>query len=110
MPGRRRPRRRRSASRRSTRRPGLTWPVSRLWPADRSSRLVPADVSDSFALEEMPSAPLDDTRAEPMPASVAPPQFGPAPPETVADLPPPRTRNRVITPGLFVSLALHLSP
>jgi len=71
---------------------------------------VPADVSDSFALEEMPSAPLDEARAEPMPASVALRPSGPASPETVADLPPPRTRNRLITPGLFVSLALHVSP
>jgi protein TonB len=71
---------------------------------------VPVDVSDSFALEEMPSAPLDDARVEPIPASVAPAPSGPAPPETVADPPPPRARDRTITPGLFVSLALHLSP
>ena len=71
---------------------------------------MPADVSDSFALEVMPSAPLDDTRAEPMPASVATAPYGPAPPENVAAPPPRRFRDRVITPGLFVSLALHLSP
>jgi TonB family protein len=58
----------------------------------------------------MPSAPLDDTRAEPTPASVALAPSGPAPPETVTDPSPLRSRDRAITPGLFVSLALHLSP
>jgi periplasmic protein TonB len=71
---------------------------------------VPIDVSDSFALEEMPSAPLDAARVEPMPASVTLAPSGPAPPEKLADPPPLRFRDRVVTPGLFVSLALHLSP
>jgi protein TonB len=70
---------------------------------------VPVDVSDSFALEEMPSAPLADTRVEPMPASVALTPSGPAPPEEAGER-PSRSRNRVITPGLLVSFALHLSP
>jgi protein TonB len=70
---------------------------------------VPADVSDSFALGEMPSAPLDDTRAEPTPASVALAPSGPAPPENIGEH-RPRARHRVVTPGLLVSLALHLSP
>lgn len=71
---------------------------------------MPVDVSDSFALEEMPSAPLAEARVEPMPASVTRAPSGPAPPEKLADPPPLRSRDRVVTPGLFVSLALHLSP
>jgi protein TonB len=57
----------------------------------------------------MPSAPLDDTRAEPTPASVALAPSGPAPPENIGEH-RPRARHRVVTPGLLVSLALHLSP
>ena len=70
---------------------------------------MPVDVSDSFALEEMPSAPLADARVEPLPASVALAPSGPAPPEEGGER-PPRSRHRVVTPGLLVSLALHLSP
>jgi protein TonB len=69
---------------------------------------VPGDVSDSFALEETSSTPLDDARAEPMPASVTP-LSGPPPPEEGGER-PPRSRNRLVTPGLLVSFALHLSP
>src|SRR5437667_10314159 len=83
MPGRKRRRRRRSASRRSTRPPGWNWPMSRPWPADRSSRLVPGDVSDSFALgAELIAVPKDR----------------------------PPSRNRVMALGLFGSLGLHLLP
>jgi periplasmic protein TonB len=70
---------------------------------------VPVDVSDSFALEEMSSAPLADARVEPMPASVTAAPSGPAPPEEGGER-LPRSRNRAVTPGLLVSLALHLSP
>jgi protein TonB len=70
---------------------------------------VPGDVSDSFALTAEPAALLDDARVEPMPASVALAPSGPAPPEEGGER-PPRSRNRVVTPGLLVSFALHLSP
>src|SRR5438132_1072027 len=109
MPDRRRQRRRLSASRRSTRPPGWNSPVSRPRPGNRSSRLVPGDVSDSFPLTVEPAALLDDARVEPMPASVALAPSGPAPPGGGGER-SPRSRNRVVTPGLLVSFALHLSP
>jgi protein TonB len=70
---------------------------------------VPVDVSDSFALEEMPSALTADTRAEPLPASIALAPSGLAPPDEGGER-PSRSRIRVVTPGLLVSLVLHLSP